>query len=129
MNYELDDFEINRNEVIFGFQQNRNPFIDHPNLVNFIWGENVGQNWNENLGLNNMTDENLIVFPNPSSGVLNFSNNLQNERIEIFSFTGEKIIDRKVTNVNSIRLNIESGIYLLKISNNRRVENSKIIIK
>lgn len=125
----VDDFEINRNEVIFGFQQNRNPFIDHPNLVNFIWGENVGQNWNENLGLNNMTDENLIVFPNPSSGVLNFSNNLQNERIEIFSFTGEKIIDRKVTNVNSIRLNIESGIYLLKISNNRRVENSKIIIK
>ena len=125
----VDDFEINRNEVIFGFQQNRNPFIDHPNLVNFLWGENVGQNWNESLSYNNSFDNDLTIFPNPTNGILNFMEELQNEKIEIFSLTGQKIFDREVTNINSIRLNLNSGIYLLKVSNNHRVINSKIIIK
>ncbi len=34
----VDDFESNRNEVIFGYQENRNPFIDHPHFANLIWG-------------------------------------------------------------------------------------------
>lgn len=33
----VDDFERNRNEVIFGFQANRNPFIDHPEYASCIW--------------------------------------------------------------------------------------------
>ncbi len=126
----VDDFEINRNEVIFGFQQNRNPFIDHPSLVNFLWGENVGQNWNENLSFNNFSSNNdLTVFPNPSTGILNFTEELQNEKIEIFSLTGKKIFEKEVTNTNSLNLNLNPGIYLLKISNNTRANYSKIIIK
>ena len=126
----VDDFEINRNEVIFGFQQNRNPFIDHPNLVNFLWGENIGQSWNENLSVNNFNlDENLIIFPNPSNGVLNFTNTIQNGKIEIISLTGQKILEKNVANINSLRLDIDSGVYLLKISNNKRVNNFKIIIR
>ena len=35
----VDDFERNRNEVIFGYQHNRNPFIDYPEFVEMIWGE------------------------------------------------------------------------------------------
>ena len=126
----VDDFEINRNEVIFGFQQNRNPFIDHPNLVNFLWGENIGQSWNENLSVNNFNlDENLVIFPNPSNGVLNFTNTIQNGKIEIISLTGQKILEKNVANINSFRLDIDSGVYLLKISNNKRVNNFKIIIR
>ena len=125
----VDDFEINRNEVIFGFQQNRNPFIDHPNLVNFLWGENIGQSWNENLSVNNFNlDEDLIIFPNPSNGVLNFTNTIQNGKIEIISLTGQKILEKNVANMNSFRLDIDSGVYLLKISNNKRVNKFKIII-
>ena len=124
----VDDFEINRNEIIYGYQQNRNPFIDHPNLVSFLWGENSGENWNENLGIENMTNENLSIYPNPSRGVINFSNNLIDERIQIFSINGDKVYDRTITN-NSIYLDLQSGFYLLKISNNSRVLNHKIIIR
>lgn len=35
----VDAFEMNRNEVIYSWQNNRNPFIDHPEYVNRIWGE------------------------------------------------------------------------------------------
>jgi endonuclease I len=33
----VDDYERRRNSVIFGFQHNRNPFIDHPEFVSKIW--------------------------------------------------------------------------------------------
>ncbi|NOX18338.1 MAG: T9SS type A sorting domain-containing protein [Chlorobi bacterium] len=34
-----DDFEMNRNEVIYGYQNNRNPFIDHPEFADRIYNE------------------------------------------------------------------------------------------
>ena len=34
----VDDFERNRNEVLFNAQANRNPFIDHPEFAERIWG-------------------------------------------------------------------------------------------
>ncbi len=33
----VDDFERNRNNVIHNYQNNRNPFIDHPELAYRIW--------------------------------------------------------------------------------------------
>jgi len=40
-----DDFEMNRNNVIYNWQKNRNPFIDHPELVDYIWGDRYGEIW------------------------------------------------------------------------------------
>ncbi len=37
-----DAGEIIRNEVVFGFQANRNPFIDHPEWVQTLWGAQCG---------------------------------------------------------------------------------------
>lgn len=33
----VDDFERNRNEIIYSYQKNRNPFIDYPHFVDLIW--------------------------------------------------------------------------------------------
>ncbi|MCD4833698.1 MAG: endonuclease [Bacteroidales bacterium] len=33
----VDEFERNRNEVVFSYQGNRNPFIDHPEFVNAMY--------------------------------------------------------------------------------------------
>ncbi len=33
-----DPFEMSRNEVIYAWQKNRNPFIDHPQFAQLIWG-------------------------------------------------------------------------------------------
>jgi len=30
--------EVTRNDVVYGIQYNRNPYIDHPELVEYIWG-------------------------------------------------------------------------------------------
>ena len=34
----VDNFERNRNNVIYNAQGNRNPFIDHPELVEICFG-------------------------------------------------------------------------------------------
>ena len=35
--------EIDRNQAVYGIQHNRNPFIDYPDLAEYIWGNKVGQ--------------------------------------------------------------------------------------
>lgn len=35
--------EINRNDEVYKIQRNRNPFIDYPELAEFIWGDKKGQ--------------------------------------------------------------------------------------
>ena len=42
---QVSQKEIDRNEAVYSFQKNRNPFIDHPELVEYIWGDKVGQAW------------------------------------------------------------------------------------
>ena len=40
--------EIDRNNAIYtNFQHNRNPFIDHPEFAEYIWGTKKGQAWSE----------------------------------------------------------------------------------
>jgi endonuclease I len=37
--------EINRNEAVYDKQGNRNPFIDHPELAEYIWGTKQNSDW------------------------------------------------------------------------------------
>lgn len=36
----ISDKELKRQEVVYNIQHNRNPFIDYPELIDFIWGNN-----------------------------------------------------------------------------------------
>lgn len=43
--------ELDRNEAVYAHQKNRNPFIDHPELVEYIWGTKQTSAWSEGAGL------------------------------------------------------------------------------
>jgi endonuclease I len=43
--------ELDRNEAIYDAQKNRNPFIDHPELAEYIWGTKTTELWSSSLGL------------------------------------------------------------------------------
>jgi len=125
----VDDFEVNRNNIIYGYQENRNPFIDHPSLVSYIWGDNYGQQWNETLDILSIDiDENTKVYPNPSNGEIFFTSILNNSTIEIYSEIGQKVYSLEKVNSDKIQLYLEKGIYIMKITQKDKILNSKIII-
>lgn len=37
--------EVDRNNTVYGYQNNRNPFIDMPELAEYIWGARQGENF------------------------------------------------------------------------------------
>lgn len=68
--------ELDRNEVIYSYQNNRNPFIDYPDLAEHIWGDKTSQEWYS-------TDEvtPMITFPVDGS-VLNMGVTATNVALE-----------------------------------------------
>lgn len=45
----VSDKEIKRNDAVYEVQGNRNPFIDHPDLVEHIWGDKKTTGWSVNV--------------------------------------------------------------------------------
>lgn len=43
----VSDKEKARNEAVYRCQNNRNPFIDNPNLIEYIWGDRQGDVFND----------------------------------------------------------------------------------
>ncbi len=43
----VDEREVERNNAAYDVQKNRNPFIDHPELAEYIWGVHKESAWSE----------------------------------------------------------------------------------
>ena len=121
--------EIARNNAVYAIQKNRNPFIDHPEYANVIWGTNVG-----------ITDKQaqfaLQVYPNPvlESCTITLPPyfNQQNNTFTVYSSTGKPVDVKLNVNGNHATLNLEklpAGFYLLSLSvnNYHTVYNARII--
>lgn len=42
---QVSNKETARNDAVYSYQKNRNPFIDYPELVEYIWGNQQGEPW------------------------------------------------------------------------------------
>ncbi|WP_411894724.1 endonuclease [Winogradskyella sp. A2] len=124
-----DDYEMNRNNVIYNWQQNRNPFIDQPDLVEYIWGNNVGEEWNQQLSIADSNLETLTMFPNPTNGRLYLEGYNEKISLELYSIDG-KLIKTYNDIQNHVDFNLVSGMYLLKISGyGNQIITKKLLIK
>jgi hypothetical protein len=109
--------EIDRNNVIYtSFQHNRNPYIDHPEYVNSVWGTNTG-----------IKDElamvALQVYPNPVSQGCTISLppefNQQNFTFTVYSSTGKHInvpLSFSGDKASADMGNLPTGFYLIQLS-------------
>ena len=133
LKWHLDDpvsqKEIDRNNAVCAVQNNRNPFIDHPEYVCQIWGPALCASLsNELFSLN---ENNLKVYPNPSNGNFNitFPESNGNFSIEVLSVIGQKIYEKNNINTDKFTVdNLENGVYLLKISKDSQTIVKKIVI-
>ncbi|MFD0991348.1 endonuclease [Mariniflexile jejuense] len=123
-----DDFEMNRNNIVYTWQFNRNPFIDYPDLVEYLWGNMVGQIWNQPLTTQQNSMLAIKVFPNPTTGKI-FVNGLNNKAtLEVFTIEGRKIKSFLLNENSEINLNVSSGLYLLRVNYEGNTKTEKIVI-
>jgi Endonuclease I/Secretion system C-terminal sorting domain len=123
-----DDFEMNRNNYIYTWQVNRNPFIDYPNLADYIWGANAGQQWFSTLSTSSFDNVTVAIYPNPASDYITISGLTSKGMLELCNNLGMSVFTSDVENAQPIPLSISAGIYFAKISSDGKSVNKKIIV-
>lgn len=124
-----DDFEMNRNNYIQTWQYNRNPFIDFPALADYIWGNRVGEVWNNNLSNNDFEALSFVMYPNPTTGNITISGIENGGIVQFYDLLGKQVATHKIVQSTTIPIAFESGVYLVKITSNNKTATQKLIVK
>jgi endonuclease I len=124
-----DDFEMNRNNYIYTWQINRNPFIDYPNLADYIWGVHAGEPWSSTLGTNDVTDLKFIMYPNPANDKLTIAGIQGSAKAEVYSYTGQLVASQHFSDTTTMQLNLPSGIYFVKVISGTKITTQKLIVR
>ena len=124
-----DDFEMNRNNVVYTWQLNRNPFIDHPDLIEYFWGNKIGEIWNTALHTDDLANLQVQIYPNPTYNRINVVGIEGENNIDIFSVAGQLIATHNGIGETSFDLNLAAGVYFIKISSQYKSIIKKIILK
>ena len=131
----VSEKELNRNSAVYNIQKNRNPFIDHPELVELIWGADFGDPFVPPASIDEKAgDENTVaIAPNPSyyyttvtfekpfSGVVYVYN--------IFGMLLQQIHPQYVYTQDIDISNYPSGLYILKLETEDQLPLYRKIIK
>ena len=56
-NDPVSDIETTRNDNVYDVQENRNPFIDFPNLMHYIWGDSIDSVFYPEYALTTASDD------------------------------------------------------------------------
>lgn len=118
-------FEINRNDKAYIYQGNRNPFIDHPEYVEAIWGQLLSAPKFEPLAT-------ISIYPNPSNnGKININSDTIIDEIQLININGQLIqhIQKPTIQNQTFTLeNLTSGFYFIKIMANNQSIVKKVIV-
>ncbi len=123
-----DDYEMNRNNVVYEWQFNRNPFIDQPDLVEYIWGNNVGDPWSQPLSTIDVNTLEISLTPNPSNGVIQVHGISEQSELIIYSLDGRLLKSITVQPDMNIDLNLPTGMFLVQIVSGDKISAKKLIL-
>lgn len=98
-NDPVSDKETNRNNAVYGIQQNRNPFIDYPGLERYIWGD--------------LKDQAFSYDHYSAAGIHNTTTDIDNEPDAIFTPDGRRL-NEALKGVNIVRMKDGRTVKILK---------------
>ena len=117
--------EIVRNNAIYATQNNRNPFIDHPEWVETIWGTMLAA---PSVDLASQ----ISVYPNPSvNNTVNITSEYDIDTIEIINLNGQLVqrIQKPTIENHTISVyNMPNGFYLMKLTAGQQSVTKKVIV-
>ncbi len=127
--------EINRNEEIYDIQNNRNPFVDHPEFVDRIWGSQVA-------GISDKLFQNSLLlhsnYPNPFNPktVISYQLHAPNSvLLAIYNVNGQ-LVDQLVDSREGLGYyeviwdanEYQSGIYFAKLTTGNFTQTHKMVL-
>ena len=113
-----DDFEMNRNNVVQTWQFNRNPFIDMPEMIEYIWGDKQDEIWQNPSSVTWTDIDNFQIFPNPTSSTLQINlGTIMDGKFTLSDVNGAILQSKSFVAQNLISTNVEGlkGIYFITI--------------
>ena len=123
-----DDFEMHRNNYIYTWQYNRNPFIDYPLLADYIFGSHFGEPWSFALQQNTFDSQVVKVYPNPATDRITIQGITQTAQISIWDVAGKEVYTNSIQNDQAIDFSgFQSGIYIVKILSDSQNKAFKIV--
>lgn len=129
------NLEITRNDYIDSLQNNRNPFIDHPEYACYIDFSNMTYNIS---GCSvNVTPEQLlqafVVYPNPAKETVTFTVDGTNIiEYRMFDVKGNMVKKEFLNNAKAKEINVsslDSGIYILTVTTEQGDISRKVIVE
>ena len=108
---------------------NRNLFIDYTLLADYIFGSNFGQPWSSTLSTQNPIENRVVVYPNPATEYLIVSGLEGSSKVEIYTITGQLVKSQDFDNEVQINLDLNTGMYLVKVTNGFQSITKKVIVK
>jgi len=116
--------EIDRNNAIYSRQNNRNPYIDHPEYATTIWGSVAG--------VNDAFTATLSVFPNPAvNHEVYIYSEADLENIQVININGQLIqqISKPQSNDHTYTVQqLPTGFYFIKMTSGNQTATKKIVV-
>ena len=75
-----------------------------------------------------ISDNSIIMYPNPTAEFINISSNQAVEKVEIFDLLGKEVLNTTVTNEIKIT-HLPTGMYLVKVYAEKGTITKKIVIE
>jgi len=120
--------ETNRNNAVYGIQKNRNPFIDHPELAEYICGNKKCTPWSLTAGIDELKVE-FTLSPIPAKDVLNISTDEPSISCSVFNLNGQLLLQQTLNNSEVLSVaTLNNGMYLLQVQSGSRKTIQKFII-
>ncbi len=130
-NDAVSEKETNRNDAVYAKQKNRNPFIDHPELAEYIWGDKKGQKWysNGNTPIEQVAFQSLTLYPNPAHSFVTVTAETAELNYTILTLSGQTLAQGRIASGASIALgDLQNGLYLLRLEADGRQQIEKLMV-
>lgn len=114
--------------IYYDYQGNRNPYIDHPEFVQRIWGGEMSVN-----DIQYQDRKDVLVYNSSKSEVVLKLRNLEKtiEKISVYDLSGRLISTfNNPFQQNEVKINqLEKGTYIVKAEGKKLEFNTKIVIQ
>ena len=82
------------------------------------------------LSVDEVSENDIKIFPNPTSGQVTLSNNIDYNQVNVYSIEGKLILNKSlVVGDNNVSLNLNSGLYLLEFEGSNTKSTQKLIVQ